>query len=248
MRTQVGIVGAGPAGLLLSQMLHRRGIESVIVESRSREAIEATIRAGVLEQGTVDLMSEIGAGERLKREGFVHHGIELRFAGRGHRIDLYGLTGGRAITVYAQHEVLKDLIKLRLDTGGQIVFETKATGVAGALVLMALPLQAGDTTRLMVLLFFEGAFNNAVQTNLYALSAQVYPTQVRATGVGATAGVGRSGAIVSSFLGALALASGSASYFGMVAATMALTFVGLAIVRRHTPPVAAHSPAVAAAR
>jgi p-hydroxybenzoate 3-monooxygenase len=131
MRTQVGIVGAGPAGLLLSQMLHLRGIESVIVESRSRAAIEATIRAGVLEQGTVDLMGEIGAGERLKREGFVHHGVELRFAGRGHRIDLYGLTGGRAITVYAQHEVLKDLIKLRLDTGGQILFETKATGVAG---------------------------------------------------------------------------------------------------------------------
>ena len=111
MRTQVGIVGAGPAGLLLSHMLHLRGIDSVIVESRSREAIEATIRAGVLEQGTVDLMTEIGAGERLKREGFVHHGFELRFAGRGHRINLYDLTGGRVITVYAQHEVLKDLIK-----------------------------------------------------------------------------------------------------------------------------------------
>ena len=79
MRTQVGIVGAGPAGLLLSQLLHLRGIESVIIESRSREAIEATIRAGVLEQGTVDLMTEIGAGERLKREGFVHHGFEMRF-------------------------------------------------------------------------------------------------------------------------------------------------------------------------
>ena len=92
----------------------------VIVEHRSRAAIEATIRAGVLEQGTVDLLTEIGAGERLKREGFVHHGIELRFAGRGHRIDLHDLTGGRSITVYAQHEVLKDLIKLRLDTGGPI--------------------------------------------------------------------------------------------------------------------------------
>ena len=82
MRTQVGIIGAGPAGLLLSQLLHLRGIESVIVESRSREAIEATIRAGVLEQGTVDLMTEIGAGERLKREGFVHHGFEIRFGGQ----------------------------------------------------------------------------------------------------------------------------------------------------------------------
>src|SRR4051794_12800286 len=127
MRTQVGIVGAGPAGLLLSQMLHLRGIESVIIESRSREAIEATIRAGVLEQSTVDLMTDIGAGARMKREGFVHHGFELRFAGHSHRINLQDLAHGRAITIYAQHEVLKDLIKLRLETGGQILFEAKAT-------------------------------------------------------------------------------------------------------------------------
>src|SRR3712207_5332547 len=118
MRTQVAIVGAGPAGLMLSHLLHLRGIESVVVESRSREAIEATIRAGVLEQGTVDLMVQTGVGERLKREGFVHHGTELRFAGRGHRINFYELTGGRAVTVYAQHEVLKDLIKARLGAGG----------------------------------------------------------------------------------------------------------------------------------
>jgi p-hydroxybenzoate 3-monooxygenase len=129
MRTQVGIVGAGPAGLILSQLLHLRGIESVVLESRSREAVEATIRAGVLEQGTVDLMTEIGAGGRMKREGFVHHGIELRFAGRGHRINLYELTGGRSITVYAQHEVLKDLIKLRLDDGGQILFGVRDTAL-----------------------------------------------------------------------------------------------------------------------
>jgi p-hydroxybenzoate 3-monooxygenase len=129
MRTQVGIVGAGPAGLLLSQMLHLRGIESVIIESRSREAIEATIRAGVLEQSTVDLMIEIGAGERLKREGFVHHGFEFRFNGRNHRINLHDLANGRVITVYAQHEVLKDLIKLRLSNGGEIHFESKVTGV-----------------------------------------------------------------------------------------------------------------------
>jgi p-hydroxybenzoate 3-monooxygenase len=129
MRTQVGIVGAGPAGLILSQLLHLHGIESVVAETRSREAIEATIRAGVLEQATVDLMTEIGAGARMKREGFVHHGIELRFAGRGHRIDLYGLTGGRSITVYAQHEVLKDLIRLRLTSGGQILFEVRETRI-----------------------------------------------------------------------------------------------------------------------
>ena len=120
MRTQVGIVGAGPAGLLLARLLQLRGIESVIVESRSRAEIEATIRAGVLEQGTVDLLTEIGAGDRLKREGFIHHGFEIRFQGRNHRIDLQELANGRVITVYPQHEVLKDLIELRLATGGQI--------------------------------------------------------------------------------------------------------------------------------
>jgi len=132
VRTQVGIVGAGPAGLLLAQLLHLRGIESVIVESRSREAIEATIRAGVLEQGTVDLMAEIGAGERLRREGFVHEGFEIRFEGRSHRIDLRELANGRVITVYAQHEVLRDLITLRLETGGQIHFEARVERVEGA--------------------------------------------------------------------------------------------------------------------
>lgn len=129
MRTQVGIVGAGPAGLLLSHLLHLQGIETVVVESRSREVIEATIRAGVLEQSTVDLMAAIGAGQRMKREGFVHHGLALRFQGRSHRIDLHGLTGGRAITVYPQHEVLKDLIRLRLETGGQILFQSKVAGL-----------------------------------------------------------------------------------------------------------------------
>ncbi|MBV8703605.1 MAG: FAD-dependent monooxygenase, partial [Acetobacteraceae bacterium] len=129
MRTQVGIVGAGPAGLMLSHLLHLRGIESVVVESRSRETIEATIRAGVLEQGTVDLMVQTGIGDRLRREGFVHHGIELRFGGRGHRVNFYELTGGRVVTVYAQHEVLKDLIRARLEAGGQILFEARALGV-----------------------------------------------------------------------------------------------------------------------
>jgi p-hydroxybenzoate 3-monooxygenase len=129
MRTQVGIVGAGPAGLLLSHLLHLQGIDSVVLEARSREAIEATIRAGVLEQGTVDLLSETGLGERLRREGFRHHGIELRFGGRGHRIDLSALTGGKAITVYAQHEVIKDLVKARLDAGGEIHFSVEDVSV-----------------------------------------------------------------------------------------------------------------------
>jgi p-hydroxybenzoate 3-monooxygenase len=124
-RTQVGIIGAGPAGLMLSHLLHLAGIESVILESRSRKAIEETIRAGVLEQNTVDLMVETGVGARLQREGFVHHGFEFRFEGHGHRIDLSGLTGGRAITVYPQHEVLKDLVEARLAAGADIRFETR---------------------------------------------------------------------------------------------------------------------------
>jgi p-hydroxybenzoate 3-monooxygenase len=128
MRTQVAIIGAGPAGLMLSHLLHLAGISSVIVESRTRESIEATIRAGVLEQNTVDLMVETGVGERLKREGFNHHGFHLRFGGVSHRIDLHGLTG-RSVTVYPQHEVLKDLIAARLDAGGEIVFSAHDVSV-----------------------------------------------------------------------------------------------------------------------
>jgi p-hydroxybenzoate 3-monooxygenase len=123
MDTQVGIVGAGPAGLLLAHLLRLRGIESVVLEARDRAYVEARVRAGVLEQGTVDLLSEAGVGDRLRREGLVHQGLELRFDGRGHRIDLSELTGGRAITVYGQQEVVKDLIAARLDAGGELLFE-----------------------------------------------------------------------------------------------------------------------------
>jgi p-hydroxybenzoate 3-monooxygenase len=129
MRTQVGIVGAGPAGLMLSHLLHLEGIESVVLEVRSRDYVEKRIRAGVLEQNTVDLLTETGVGDRMKKEGMVHHGIELRFGGQGHRIDMYELTGGRAITVYGQHEVVKDLIAARLDASGQIIFEAEVVGV-----------------------------------------------------------------------------------------------------------------------
>ena len=122
MRTQVGIIGAGPAGLLLSHLLHLQGIESIILESRSREDIEGTIRAGVLEQGTVDLLNSTGVGERMMREGHVHDGIELQFNGKRHRIDFHELTGGKRIMVYAQHEVIKDLVAARLHAAGQIYF------------------------------------------------------------------------------------------------------------------------------
>ena len=129
LRTQVGIVGAGPAGLLLSHLLHLEGIESVVVESRGRDYVEQRVRAGVLEQGSVDLLVQAGVGERLRREGLVHHGIELRFGGRGHRIDMTELTGGRSITVYGQQEVVKDLIRARLDAGGQVLFDASEVSV-----------------------------------------------------------------------------------------------------------------------
>ena len=131
MRTQVGIIGAGPAGLMLSHLLHQRGIESVVIDLRSREDIEETIKAGVLEQGTVDLMTRTGVGDRLQRDGFVHHGINLAFGGELHRINLHELSGGRSVTVYAQHEVLKDLIAKRLHDGGDVRFGVMDTTVEG---------------------------------------------------------------------------------------------------------------------
>jgi p-hydroxybenzoate 3-monooxygenase len=131
MRTQVGIVGAGPAGLMLSHLLHLEGIESVVLEARSREYVQERVRAGVLEQGTVDLLRETGLGERLDREGLVHHGVELRFDGRGHRIDLSGLTDGRTITIYGQQEVVKDLIAARLRDDGDIRFEVSDVALSG---------------------------------------------------------------------------------------------------------------------
>jgi p-hydroxybenzoate 3-monooxygenase len=131
LRTQVCIVGAGPAGLLLSHLLHREGVESVVVENRSREYVEHRVRAGVLEQGTVDLLHASGVGARLEREGLVHHGIELRFDGHGHRIAMTDLTGGRSITVYGQQEVVKDLIRARLADGADIRFGVSDVGLDG---------------------------------------------------------------------------------------------------------------------
>jgi p-hydroxybenzoate 3-monooxygenase len=124
-RTQVGIVGAGPAGLLLGHLLHLEGIDSVILEAHSRQYIEERVRAGVVEQGAADLLRASGLGDRMTREGLVHHGIELRFNGQGHRIDLHGLTGGKAVTVYGQHELVKDMVAARLGTGRPLVFEAE---------------------------------------------------------------------------------------------------------------------------
>jgi len=116
---------------VLAHLLHLEGIDSVVLEDRSREYVEQRIRAGVLEQGTVDLLTEIGVGERLGREGLVHDGIEIQFAGERHRIDFPSLTGGRRITVYGQQEVVRDLIAARLETGRPLLFEVSNVGVDG---------------------------------------------------------------------------------------------------------------------
>jgi p-hydroxybenzoate 3-monooxygenase len=128
-RTQVGIVGAGPAGLMLGHLLHSMGIESVIVEIRSEEYVIERVRAGVLEQGSVDLLTESGVGERLSREGMRHGGIYIAFGGRRHRIDFEELTGGRSITIYGQNEVVRDLMSARAATGEALLFDVSEVKV-----------------------------------------------------------------------------------------------------------------------
>ena len=122
MRTQVGIVGAGPAGLMLAILLHREGIECVVLEARDREYVEKRVRAGLLEQNTVDLLHELGVADRLDREGLEHNGIYLRYHGKNHYVNMAGLTG-RHITIYGQQEVVKDLTQALLDQGVPILFE-----------------------------------------------------------------------------------------------------------------------------
>ncbi|BDH14067.1 4-hydroxybenzoate 3-monooxygenase [Streptomyces hygroscopicus] len=130
--TTVGIVGGGPAGLLLARLLHRSGVDCVVLESRDRSYAEQRQRAGMLEQGTVDVLRACGAGERMDREGLVHDGIELRYDRRAHRLDFPALTGGRRVTVYAQTEVVRDLIALQLDDGAPLLFGAQALAVTGA--------------------------------------------------------------------------------------------------------------------
>src|ERR1700730_12060168 len=129
IRTHVGIVGAGPAGLMLAHLLHLQGIESVVLESHLRAYVESRVRAGVLEQGTVDMLRESGIGGRMEREGLQHHGVELRFGGEGHRIDFQDLVG-KSIAVYAQQEVVKDLIAARIRYDAPVFFEVGLTRVS----------------------------------------------------------------------------------------------------------------------
>jgi p-hydroxybenzoate 3-monooxygenase len=130
MRTQVAIIGAGPAGLLLARLLHLAKIDSVILESRDRAYVEGRVRAGLLEQGSVDILKEAGVADRLMREGLVHHGIELRFGGRGHRIDFQDLVG-KSVTVYGQNEIIKDMIDEREAAKLPLLFEAEAVSLEG---------------------------------------------------------------------------------------------------------------------
>ena len=128
VRTQVGIIGAGPAGLILAQILHRAGIDSIVLEARSRAYIEGRIRAGVLENWVADLLTEIGVGDRMAREGLMHWGIDIALDGALRRIDFKALTG-KGVMVYGQHEVVKDLVAARLATGRPLVFEVDGVSV-----------------------------------------------------------------------------------------------------------------------
>ena len=131
LRTQVAIIGAGPAGLVLGHLLHAEGIDNVVFERRSRDYVEHRVRAGVLEYGIVEMLADAGLGSRMRREGLVHHGIELRFEDQAHRINFLELADGRAITVYGQQEVVKDLIEARLGFGGALYFDAEVTSIDG---------------------------------------------------------------------------------------------------------------------
>ena len=130
MRVQVAIIGAGPAGLLLGQLLHRAGVDNVILESRSQEYVIARVRAGVLESGTVALLERAGVGSRCTAEGLVHDGFDLAFGGARHRIDLKRLTG-RSVTVYGQTEITKDLVQARAEAGAETVYEARDVTLEG---------------------------------------------------------------------------------------------------------------------
>jgi p-hydroxybenzoate 3-monooxygenase len=181
-RTQVGIVGAGPAGLTLAQILLGEGIESVVLERRSREYVEHRIRAGVLEQRTADILTAAGAGDRMRTEAIVHHGIGVQFDGERHRIDLSELTGGAGILIYGQTELVRDLIRIRLAADAPLLFEVEKVrleGVDGGRPMIALHHGGGERTLDCDLIAgcdgFHGVSRGAIPTGILSHSAREYP-------------------------------------------------------------------------
>ncbi|HEY4740110.1 MAG TPA: 4-hydroxybenzoate 3-monooxygenase [Candidatus Acidoferrales bacterium] len=181
-RTQIGIVGAGPAGLMLSHLLHLQGIESIIVENRSREHCESRVRAGVLEKGTADLLVESGVGERMQREGLIHHAIYLRFGGKDHHLNFPELTGGKSIMVYSQHDVVKDLIAARLRDGGQVFFDVTDVAVHDlSSTEPRIRFQSGDESREIVCDYiagcdgFHGVCRPSIPAGVLRVFEKTYP-------------------------------------------------------------------------
>jgi p-hydroxybenzoate 3-monooxygenase len=188
-RTQVGIVGAGPAGLLLSHLLHLEGIESAVVETRSRQYVEERVRAGLLEQGTVDLLKETGVGERLKREGLTHYGVRLRFGGRTHRIDFKELANWRSVTIYPQNKVVADLFDARSAANGQVFLEAadvsvhdfSASGANGSGVKPKIRFRAGGESHEVTCDFiagcdgFHGVCRPSIPEGALAVYDRIYP-------------------------------------------------------------------------
>jgi p-hydroxybenzoate 3-monooxygenase len=181
LRTQVGIVGAGPAGLMLSHLLGRQGIDSVVVEARSRQYVEDRVRAGVLEQDTADLMVETGVGARLQREGLIHHGVMFRFAGRTHRFDFKELAGGRAIFVYPQNKVVADLFDARAAAGGRVIVEAEDATVhdfasAGGTAKARIRFRAGGETQEIECDFIAGCdgFHGVCRPSIPARALTIY--------------------------------------------------------------------------
>jgi p-hydroxybenzoate 3-monooxygenase len=180
MRTEVAIVGAGPAGLLLAHLLHGHGISSVVLERQSRAHIEARIRAGVLEQGSVDVLERVGLAARLLRERLVHTGLELLFDGVGHHVPLTELTG-RELTIYGQHELVKDLVAARLATGEPLLFEAPAVEVVDPLdapVVRFVHNGASEELRCDVVVGcdgFHGVSRGAIPADVLSTYEHVYP-------------------------------------------------------------------------
>jgi p-hydroxybenzoate 3-monooxygenase len=166
---------------MLSHLLHLQGIESIVLESRSQEYIEQRVRAGVLEKATADLLVESGVGARLQREGLIHHGIELRFGGAGHRIDFKDLTGGKSITIYAQHEVIKDLVAARVARGGKIFFDAEAVSISHLDGDAKIHFQHGGQSETLACDFiagcdgFHGICRTAMPAGILRIHERVYP-------------------------------------------------------------------------